>query len=229
MDRLRNTTYLTTPFLKKLFNKDNKTLIHFSKKLSRGITEKTGNKDIASMIKKQFNNIASPYEYDEIQHIKNILKYIYHLVIKLISNNAMNNDEFRVIKDNTKFSLDNDDFKKLYNSLHHCLKVINKGVYTITKKGLGKTKNYFVYKIKTSNDTLYLIIHIYFDDHQYVDEETGEQPGYYIFDMYKYYESKGANDEYIKNLLKKSNVFYMRNSKSRSSSHRLKTSSYSSL
>jgi hypothetical protein len=141
----------------------------------------------------------------------------------------MNKDEFRIIKDNSKFSLNNDDLKKLYNSLYHCLKVINKGVYRVTKKGFGKTKNYFVYKIKTSNDTLYLIIHIYFDEHQYIDEETGENPGYYIFDMYRYSQSEGANDDYIKNLLKKNNVFYMRNSKSRSSSHSLKSSSYSSL
>jgi hypothetical protein len=40
MDTLRNTTYITTSFLKKLFNKDNKTSINFDKTVSSIMTKK---------------------------------------------------------------------------------------------------------------------------------------------------------------------------------------------
>ena len=156
MEALEHLKYINTTFLKKLFNKDDKAKLKFDKNMSRLLTHKTDKRNIISLIKQQYKNITVPYEYDEIKHISKLIKDFYHFVNKLLISDDSDYSEIHIKKN--KLNLQNDDLKKLYNSLYYCLKVKNTGIYKISKKGFGRTKNYFVYKVIKNHKSLYILI-----------------------------------------------------------------------
>jgi hypothetical protein len=215
MNTLRDNKYINTSFLKKLFNKSDKRPFKFDKTVSSLITKKTDNPDITSNIKKQYKNITIPYDYDEIKHLSKLIKDFYHFINILLINDDNEHKEINIRKN--LLNLDNDDFKKIYNSLYYCLKVKNKGIYKISKKGFGRTKNYFVFKVLKEETVLYIVVNI-------VNIDTFN-PNSYKVSIDLMYEPEDANDDYIKYLIK--NYTDLRESKSRSSSHTLKKSSYS--
>lgn len=216
MNTSRNNKYkIDISFLQNLFNKKDKKPFKFDKSVSNLLTKKTKNSDITSSIKKHYKNITVPYEYDEIQHLSTLIQGFYRFINSLLFNDDIDHKEFIIKKD--KLNLNNDDFKKLYNSVYYCLKVKNKGIYKISKKGFGRTKNYFVFKVLKGETVLYIYSSIINID--------SYKPDSYKISIDLIFEPEDANDDYIKYLIK--NYTDRRESKSRSSSHRLKSSSYS--
>lgn len=210
METLRDNKYINTTFLKKLFNKEDKAPFKFDKTVSRLITKKTQRSDITSSIKQQYKRITVPYDYDEIKDISKLIKDFYHFINILLINDDKDYSEIHIKKN--KLNLENDDLKKLYNALYYCLKVKNKGIYKISKKGLGRTKNYFVYKVIKNHKPSYVLINIINDMH---NNEVYK----ITIDLFDNQE----DDNYIKDIIKR--YGRIRPSKSRSSSHNLKSSS----
>lgn len=214
MEALDDVKYINTSFLKKLFNKDDKAKLKFNKSVSSLIKTKTDKRDIISLIKQQYKNITVPYDYDEIKHISKLIKDFYHFINKILISDDSDYSEIHIKKN--KLNLQNDDLKKLYKSLYYCLKIKNTGIYKISKKGFGRTKNYFVYKVIKNHKPLYILINI-------VDDNHNNEVYKITIDLF----DNDVDDNYIKDIIKR--YGRLRPSKSHSSSHNLKKSSYSPL
>jgi len=205
---------ISNPFLKKLFNKEDRRTFKFDKSISNLLTKKTENSDTIQLIKSQFKRLTVPYDYSEISHLSKLIKLFYYKIAYMIIYETSEYEELVV----RKGSFDSiEDLKKLYNSIYYCLKATNNNMYKISKKKIGRTKNYFVYKFLKAGKPLYILVNL---------------QNYMIFDLTKaafkinlIYNPDETNDDYIKEFIRE--YTEKRESQSKSSTLNLKRSSFS--